>query len=171
MKKSLLFFIVVLSLLCSTMMSAFAEGDTFTQKDRELLIRLDERLNQMDKRFELIEQQIVNLRKDMNARFEQVDKRFEQVDKRFEEVNKRVELIIYLMISIVSAFAAIVAVAIGFAIWDRRTMIRPFEDKVKSIELDITKDREKINLLIKALRKLAHTDPKVANVLKSFSLL
>ena len=164
MKKLLLFFIVVLSLLCSTMMSAFAEGDTFTQKDRELLIRLDERLNQMDKRFELIEQQIVNLRKDMNARFE-------QVDKRFEEVNKRVELIIYLMISIVSAFAAIVAVAIGFAIWDRRTMIRPFEDKVKSIELDITKDREKINRLIEALRKLAHTDPEVANVLKSFSLL
>ena len=32
--------------------SAYAGGDSFTQKDRELLIRLDERLNQIDKRFE-----------------------------------------------------------------------------------------------------------------------
>ena len=33
----------------------FADGDSFTQKDREMLVRLDERLKQIDKRFEQIE--------------------------------------------------------------------------------------------------------------------
>ncbi len=175
MKKPL--FIITSTIFLSSI-ACFAEQDTIAPKERELLIRIDERLNQMDKRFELLEQQIANLRADMNTRFEQVDKRFEQVDKRFEQVDKRFEqldkrfeLIIYLMISIVSAFAAIVAVTIGFAIWDRRSMIRPFEDKVKNIESDITEDRDKINRLIEAFRKLAQNDPKVAKILKSFSLL
>ena len=44
-----------------------------------------------NKKFELIFNEIKNLREDMNKRFEQVDKRFEQVDKRFEQVEKRFE--------------------------------------------------------------------------------
>jgi D-ribose pyranose/furanose isomerase RbsD len=35
--------------------------------------------------------EMLELRKDMDKRFEQVDKRFEQVDKRFEQVDKRFE--------------------------------------------------------------------------------
>jgi archaellum component FlaC len=44
-----------------------------------------------NKKFELVFDEIKNLRADMNKRFEQVDKRFEQVDKRFEQVDKRFE--------------------------------------------------------------------------------
>ncbi len=136
----------------------FSAGDSFTQKDRELLVRLDERLNQIDKRFEQIDKRfeqvdkrfeqvdkrISELREDMNKRFELVDKRFQQVDRRFEElrqdmnsrfaqVDKRFEAMQNLMMAIIGAFAAIVAVTIGFAIWDRRTMIRPFEFQMKEI--------------------------------------
>jgi len=172
----------------------------YIDKRFEMMQReMDKRFEQVDKRFELMEQQIANLREEMNHRFEEVDKRFEQVDKRFEqidkrfeqidkrfeqidkrfeqidkrfdEVNKRFEMIIYLMMSIVAAFATIVAVAIGFAIWDRRTMTRPFEEKVKRLESDIVEDKAKLNRLIEALRKLAKTDQKVAEVLKTFSLL
>ena len=89
------------------------------------------------------------------------------MDKRFDDVNKKFEMVINLMMAIVGAFAAIVAVAIGFAIWDRRTMIRPFEDKVKKLE----QDTDKLHRLIDALKKLAKQDPKLAEVLRSFSLL
>ncbi len=189
---------------------ALAAGAGFTQKDRELLIRLEERLNQidkmfeqMDKRFEQVELRISELREDTNKRFaelredmnkrfeqvdkrfeqvdkrfeqvdkrfEQVDKRFEQVDKRFEEVNRRFESMLQLMMAIVGAFAAIVAVSIGFAIWDRRTMIRPFETKVKEIEENILEDRNRLKKLIEALRQLAREDTKLATVLRSFALL
>jgi len=139
----------------------FAANDFFTQKDRELLIRLDERLNQIDRRFEQQNKRIEDLRGDMNKRIE---------DLR-EDMNKRFDFMLNTMIGIVSAFAAIVAVTIGFAIWDRRTMVRPFEDKVKKIESDIANDHEKLHNLITALKKLAKTDSRLAEVLRAFSLL
>ena len=176
MKKILPVLILILTLLnIPCVYTAHAAGDSFTQKDREMLVRLDERLNQMDKR-------IQELREDMNKRFEQVDKRFEelrqdmnnrfeQVDKRFEQVNKRFETIQQLMMAIVGAFAAIVAATIAFALWDRRTMVRPFEDKVKKIEDDIAGDKKKTERLISVLREYAKKNEDVAKILRSFSLL
>ena len=174
---------IILYAICSVLFSslAFAGGDeiankiplpTGLSKDTQFIIyyidkRFEMMQREMDKRFEQVDKRFEQIDK----RFEQIDKRFEQIDKRFDEVNKRFEMIIYLMMSIVAAFATIVAVAIGFAIWDRRTMTRPFEEKVKRLESDIVEDKAKLNRLIEALRKLAKTDQKVAEVLKTFSLL
>ena len=135
-----------------------------TQKDREMLIRLETKLEGIDARFEQIDLRFAELRQDMNARFEQVDKRFEQVDKRFAEL-------IQIVICIVMAFAAIVAVTISFAIWNRRTMTRPFEDKIEVIEKELAQNRKKLHSLLDALRKAASSDEKLAGVLRSFSLL
>ena len=144
--KILRLFAIIFLVINLTVASVAAAG--FTDKDRALLIRLDERLNQVDKRFEQVDKRFEELRNDMNKRFEQVDKRFEQVDKRFEQVDKRFEQVnkhfeqvdkrfeemnrhfeqmLDIMLGVVAAFASIVAVTIGFAIWDRRTMVRPFE--------------------------------------------
>ncbi len=165
-----LFLLIILSCLINSQ-PVMAGSDAFTQKDRELLIRLDERLNQVDKRFEQIDK-----------RFEQVDKRFEQIEiriselredmnKRFEQVDKRFDFMLQIMIAIVGAFVAIVAITIGFALWDRRTMIRPFETRVQEIENDIIKDRRRLEALIDLLKQQAKTDQKLASLLKSFSLL
>ena len=75
------------------------------------------------------------------------------------------------MMAIIGAFATIVAVAIGFAIWDRRTMVRPFEDKVKKIEEDIVSDRKRIESLLEVLRNYAQKHPDLADILKQFSIL
>ena len=88
----------------------------FTQKDRDLLIQLNTRVNEMEKRFE--------------QRFDQVDKRFEQVDKRFEDLrgdmNKRLEQVdnrfgeMMTYIGILAAiFAAITVGIFSFALKDR----------------------------------------------------
>ena len=143
----------------------------FELMHREIDKRFEMMHREMDKRFELITRTMDKRFEQVDKRFELItramDKRFEQVDKRFDEVNKKFEMIIDLMMAIVGAFAAIVAVTIGFAIWDRRTMTRPFEDKVKKIQ----QDTDKLNRLMDALRKLARHDPKLAEVLRSFSLL
>jgi len=55
------------------------------------------------------------------------------MDNRFESIDKRFDQLINIMVAVICAFAGIVAVTIGFAIWDRRTMIRPFETKVRMI--------------------------------------
>ena len=45
----------------------------------------------MNQRFAEVDVRSIELKTDINLRFEQVDKRFEQVDKRFEQVDKRFE--------------------------------------------------------------------------------
>ena len=150
---------------------------SFTQKDREMLIRIDERLNQIYKRFEQIDKRFEQI----DRRFEQVDKRFEQVDKRFaelrEDMNKRFESFQAIMLGIVATFGALVAAIIGFALWDRRTMIRPFETRIREIEAvlvdeqDVIENKRNISRLIEAMQKLARHDSRIAEVLRSVSLL
>ncbi len=104
-------------------------------------------------------------------RFEQIDKRFEQVDKRFEEVNHKIEMILVFMGILAGTFATITAVTIGFAIWDRRTMIRPFEDKFKKVEEELTENKAKMKDFLESLRKLAKRDEELAKFLRERNLL
>ena len=68
-------------------------------------------------------------------------------------------------------FGGIVAVSISFALCHRRTMIRLFEDKVAKVEEKIAGNKKQIKSLIEVMRELASSNPKVAEVLRSFSLL
>ena len=61
-----------------------AQTNHFAHLDIELREEMKGLHEDMDKRFDL-------MREEMNKRFEQVDKRFEQVDKRFEQFDKRFE--------------------------------------------------------------------------------
>ena len=77
---------------------------------REFKEQVDKRFEQVDKRFE-----------DMNKRFEDMNKRFEELredmNKRFEQMMKFMELMLLI-------FTSLVVAIIGFAYWDRRTVIR-----------------------------------------------
>ncbi len=129
-------------------------------------------LRELDKRFESIDKRFEELRSDMNKRFETIDQRFEDMNKRFEEQSN-------LLVGIMVTFGGMVAVMIGFAIWDRRTMIRPFETKVRHIENELVEplaqelrqDRQRFQALLEAVRALAKNDIRVAEALKSVSLL
>jgi len=143
---------------------AFAQQVGFTQEDRERLIRLEATLKtfmeQVDKRFEQMDKRIADLRADMNKRFEQVDKRFEQVDRRFEQVTN----FLWMLVAI---FTALTAANIGFAYWDRRTIIRRARDEaIERIERE-----GRLVDLIGALRELAKEDKKLAEILRGFRLL
>jgi len=130
----------------------------------ERLTRLEEGqksiLREMDKRFEAIDRRFETIDK----RFEAIDRRFETIDKRFEAIDRRFDQLNNLIIGIIGAFSAIVAVTIGFAIWDRRSMIRPFEDKVEEL-------RKTDQKFLEILKTLAREDKKLAEVLKSFGIL
>jgi len=116
-------------------------GDGFTQKDRELLIELKVKMEGIDKRFE------------------QIDKRFDQVDRRFEDMFN----FFYILSGI---FTALVVVVIGFAYWDRRTMIR--EARREAIEF---MEKEGIlRRLMDALKDLAKDDHKMAEAFRKYNL-
>ena len=188
----------------------------FTQEDRERIIRLETTLTlfmeatdqrfielredmnirfielreDMNNRFEQVDQRFIELREDMNNRFEQADKRFAQVDQRFEDMNNRFEQMMNTLQLIAGIFTVLTLGVIGFAYWDRRTIIRKAKEEtletlageaapkeqatidraVAQAVQEIKKD-QRLPDLLSALRKLAATDPPLANVLKEFHLL
>ena len=115
---------------------AFAQGVGFTQEDRERLIRLEATLKTF---------------------MEQVDKRFEQVDRRFEQMTN----FLWMLVAI---FTALTAANIGFAYWDRRTIIRRARDEA------IEREGRLVDL-IGALRELAKEDRRLAEILRGFRLM
>jgi len=145
---------IALLLSCADLFAQTDRSVPFTLEDRDRILRIEQRLDAMEKRFE--------------QRFEQVDKRFEELradmNARFEQQHNTIMILI-------GVFATITAVTIGFALWDRRTMIRPFETKVKEIETNIDNLKTNNKNLIESLRELAKTDTKLAEVLKQFNLL
>jgi len=62
--------------------------------------------------------------KRFDALYREIDKRFEQIDKRFEQVDKRFEQIMNFLWMLTGIFITLTGVVIGFAFWDRRTIIR-----------------------------------------------
>ena len=82
----------LLEKLAEYVMTSVATKDEVNELRREM----DQRFEQVDKRFEQVDKRFEQVDKrfeQVDKRFEQVDKRFEQVDKRFEQVDKRFEQI------------------------------------------------------------------------------
>ena len=149
----MLFGVACLVLAFLSFSSALGQETGFTQEDRERLVRLEATL-------QVFMQQV-------DKRFEQIDKRFEQVDRRFEDVRSRFEQLTSFLWILVAIFTTLTAVVIGFAYWDRRTIVRKARDEaVEAIEKE-----GRLRDLIHALRRLASDDPKLAEVLRTFRIL
>ncbi len=94
----------------------------------------------------------------------------EQVDKRFEQVNRELDRLVNVMVGVFAGQIALVGVVIGFAWWDRRTIIRKTkEETFEEMEKEIRP--EKFRQLLNALRERANTDKELAKILKQFRLL
>jgi len=112
---------------------------------------------------------------DVNRRIDDVNRRIDDLDKKFSQ---RIDDLFTLTLSLSAIMATLIAGLFGYIIWDRRTMMKPIQEKVEQLEKDFNREldlhHEHGSLparLIKALRELARTDEKLAAVLRSFSLL
>jgi len=97
----------------------------------------------------------------------EMDKRFEQIDKRFEEVNKRFEDMFNFLWILTGIFTTLTAVVIGFAYWDRRTIIR----QARNEAIERIEKEGRLQDFIKALRLFAKRNHEFAEILKEFNLL
>jgi DNA anti-recombination protein RmuC len=125
----------------------------------------------IEKATRISDREIVERLTRLETKIDTIDKRFDDINKQFERIDSQFNRLTNIMLGILGAFTALLGGTIWFALWDRRTMIRPFEDKVKKIDDDIAENRNKLNTLIDSLRSLSKTDEKVAEVLKKFNLL
>jgi hypothetical protein len=104
-------------------------------------LEIVERLTRLEEGQGALREEVKQLREDMNKQFDRVDAQFNRADAQFDRI-------VNIMLGILGAFAAMCGGTIWFALWDRRTMIRPFEDKVKKIEDDISENRNKLHTLL-----------------------
>lgn len=146
--------IAVLMICLFTVSSSFA--NSFTDRDRELLLKLSTdtaeikgRLSEIDRRFDLI------------------DKRIEQVDKRIDQVDKSINQLYTFLWILAGIFTPITLATISLLFWDRKTFVK--EAKKEAIK-DIEKEGKLTDLII-ALRELAKEDKKLEIVLKKYNLL
>ncbi|OHB99463.1 MAG: hypothetical protein A3G70_08015 [Planctomycetes bacterium RIFCSPLOWO2_12_FULL_39_13] len=151
MKRTLIILSLATALSIPSIALAFETAPRIT--DREIVERLTR-----------LEEKLTKVEEGQRAILREMDKRFEAIDKQFSRL-------VHIFLGILGAFVTMFGGTIWFALWDRRTMIKPFEDRVRNIEGDIAENRSKLHSFIDAFRTLSKTDEKVAEVLKRFNLL
>ncbi len=120
--------------------------------------------------------------RNINQRFVDVNQRFEDMNQRFEDLredmNQRFEGLQNTILVLFGAIITLIVALFGYIAWERRTTLKPLQERLDNLEIDLRRDLDiqheegsRITRLVKALRELAKTDKKVAEVLRSFSLM
>jgi archaellum component FlaC len=133
--------------------------------------QVDGRFAQIDARF----QQVDDRFQQVDDRFQQVDDRFQHVDSRFDQLEARLDRqfdrMHDLMLGLLAAFSVLTASTIGFAVWDRRSMLRPLEAAVVELGSRAEAERGRVDTIVEALRSFGRSDHRVAEILRRLRLL
>ena len=160
---------------------------------KNLNLRIDDMNQSLNQRFDAIDKRFDDMNQSLNQRFDVIDKRFDEMtqssNKKFDEMtqnfNQRFEEMHAMILTLFTSVMALVIAMIGYMIWDRKTAQQPFKhqleqlgNQVSTVETTMETQLDMKNpsgpviaRLLASLRKLAETDGKVAEVLRSFSLL
>ena len=96
---------------------------------------------------------------------QRIDKLGNELNGRIDKINERID---NLWITMLGGFLGVMAFIGGIVFWDRRTFVKRAKDEFRD-ELSI--DREKLEAMLAAMRKLSDRFPDVREALRSFSLL
>ncbi|ROQ92333.1 hypothetical protein [Desulfosoma caldarium] len=97
---------------------------------------------------------------ELRTRMLEMDKRIEQVDKRFDQL-------IHFLYILAGIFTSLVVAVIGFAYWERRTIISQAKKETKE---DLEREG-RLRDVILALREFAAKNEDLASILRSYHLL
>ncbi len=141
--------------------------------DREIIESLSElKTGQVENRAEI---------KVLHGRFDAMEKRFDdmkmETNRRFDDVNRRfesLENLIFVILGMIAGLFGLIVAMFGYLLWDRKSAMKPLEQLRQDVERDLElrhADGSRMQRVIDAFRELAKSDPKVAGILRSFSLL
>ncbi|GAF95384.1 unnamed protein product [marine sediment metagenome] len=107
---------------------------------------------------------------------EAIDKVNERIDEVAQDLNARIERlgqnlngrIDNLWITMLGGFLGVMAFIGGIVFWDRRTFMRRAREEFRD---EVSEDRNKLEAMVVAMRKLGEQFPEVREVLRSFGLL
>ncbi|MBF0563966.1 MAG: hypothetical protein HQK89_01855 [Nitrospirae bacterium] len=155
-----------------TAASASAADSSFTQSDRDRMIRLEEGLKATNQRIDdglkATNQRIDDMGKKIDDMGKKIDDMGKKIDDVKADVNKRLDqmytLILWGFGILFGLFFSGMVFLVGFVLWDRRTALAPAVRKTNEVE-------ERTELLEKALKEAAVENPGLKKALKHFGLL
>ncbi|MEA1967233.1 MAG: hypothetical protein U9N77_03320 [Thermodesulfobacteriota bacterium] len=178
--------LILFQLFCPGVVLALETAPAIT--DREVV----EKLAKLEAGQQALNQRISDLRSEMKSGQEALRSEMklgqEAQDKRFDDLNQRIGDAIYIMTTIFGTVIALIAVLIGYMLWDRRTMMKPVIERVKRIEQDVVQEFDQlesvvndldlhhskgslVTRLLKVLRKYARNNSEIAEIMRELSLL
>ncbi len=119
-----------------------------------------ERLTRLEEGLSAVRTEVGQLREDMNRQNQHLR----------DDINAQFDRLFQPLLGLLGTFTALVIATISFALWDRRTMLRPMEGRVSRLEEALAGNRPHITALLGALRTLSQRDSELAAVLKTFNL-
>ena len=149
--------------------------------DKKLSQRIDDTNQRIDDLDKKLSQRINDLDRKLSQRIDDLDRKLSQriddTNRRIDDTNQRISDLYDINLTMFAILAALITGLFGYIIWDRRTMMKPVQERLERLERDIERDLDLRNehgsipaRLLNALRELAKTDEKLAAVLRSFSL-
>ncbi len=136
MKK---FIFIVLILFAISPLSAQVVPTT----DREILLDLAKQQGEMQKQMVEIQKQIVEIQKQQAETNKQQAVANARFETKFESIEKRMDISFYLGGCILAGIFGLVVLIF----WDRRTAIRPIEDKTQEIQRENLELKKEIALI------------------------
>jgi hypothetical protein len=111
---------------------------------------------------QLILDRIDNLGRELNGRIDKVNDRIDNLGK---ELNGRIDT---LWITMLGGFMGVMAFIGAIVFWDRSTFMKRAR---KECQQEVSSDRNKLEGMLGAMRKLSEKFPELREVLNSFGLL
>jgi chaperonin cofactor prefoldin len=126
---------------------------------------------QMEVQFAEIRGEINELKTEMRSQIQALNQRINDLDKRIDDLDKKLnkrmdDLITYLWI-FMGFITILIGFIIGFGLWDRRTYLKPVEEKKADKELVIKLER-KIENLEDENKKLKNQNQALIFILEKF---
>ena len=96
---------------------------------------------------------------------DRIDELRRNLNGRIDKVNERID---NLWITMLGGFLGVMAFIGALVFWDRRTFMKRAREEMRS---EVAGDRNKIEGIVAALKKVGEKFPEVSEVLRSFGLL
>lgn len=94
-----------------------------------------------------------------------VNERIDKINERIDGINGRIDK---LWMTMLGGFLGVMAFIGGIVFWDRRTFLKRTREECRE---EMAGDREKLEALLAAMKKLSEQYPEVRQVLNNFGLL
>ena len=118
---------------------------------------------------QLILDAIDKVREDLGGRIDKVNDRIDKVNDRIDKLGQNLNgRIDNLWITMLGGFLGVMAFIGGLVFWDRKTFMRRAREEMRD---EVSNDRNKLEAMIVAMRKIGEQFPEVREVLRSFGLL